>query len=324
MNNNPLVSILSPCYNVEKYLPKCLDTIIGQTYSNLQIVLIDDGSKDGSWKIMQEYAVKDSRIEIYHQDNKGVATTRNNLLDKVKGDFVLFVDSDDWIELDMVDYLVRKAIDNDSSVVTCGMVQNDDPFDLLLYNEEIWERPKVICEFLRHVSFRGSLWNKLVATSLLHNIRFHCGISYGEDALFCWGFLQYADIVVVTNKILYHYRMNMDSISHKSFGSKKLTGHETWHIITEETAKLWPQYIEIAQARWGMEDMYLLRQAGQSGYKKNESIKLLQKTVRGFLSQMRIVGLLKGREILNAYILSVWYEYGYLYSFLNKVKNRLK
>ena len=73
-----------------------------------------------------------------------------------------------------------------------------------------------------------------------------------------------------------------------------------------------------------MEDMYLLRQAGQSGYKKNESIKLLQKTVRGFLSQMRIVGLLKGREILNAYILSVWYEYGYLYSFLNKVKNRLK
>ena len=69
MNNNPLVSILSPCYNVEKYLPKCLDTIIGQTYSNLKIVLIDDGSKDGTWDIMQKYAAKDSRIEIYHQEN---------------------------------------------------------------------------------------------------------------------------------------------------------------------------------------------------------------------------------------------------------------
>ena len=125
MNNKFTVSILIPCYNVKVFFPKCIDSIINQTYRNLQIVLIDDGSEDNTWIVMQAYAAKDDRIEIYHQENQGVASTRNNLLDKVKGDYVLFVDSDDWCELDMVDFLINKAIANDADIVTCSVVKND-------------------------------------------------------------------------------------------------------------------------------------------------------------------------------------------------------
>lgn len=318
-----LISILLPVYNVEPFLPLCLESIIHQTYSNLQIVLIDDGSKDDSWRVMREYAAKDSRIEIYHQENQGVATTRNHLLEKIKGDYVLFVDSDDWIELDMVEFLVGRAIFYNSSIVMCSMVKNDELLNKGGFSEEIWEQPKAVFEFLRHVSFKGSLCNKLIATSLLHNVRFHCGISYGEDALFVWSVLQNVDKMVATDKVLYHYRMNETSISHQSFGDKKLTGHETWRIINEEVSRWWPQFLHIAQARWGMEDMYLLRQAGQSNYKKNDAIIQLQKTVRCFLPQMKASGLLKGKELLNANIMCKWYGYNHLYSMLNRLKNMI-
>ena len=321
MNNKPLVSILSPCYNVEQFLPQCIDSIVNQTYKNLQIVLIDDGSKDGTWRIMQEYAARYSRIEVYHQENQGVASTRNHLLEKVKGDYVLFVDSDDWCEQSMVEFLVGKALTNEADIVVCGMVKNDD-----VCSEEYFEvkmdREDTVRKFLFHKELSGSLCNKLVKTSLLHGIRFDNRISYGEDALFCWGLIQYVNKVLLTNKALYHYRMNMDSISHQSFGSKKLTGHEVWRIINKECEIMWPQYLDIAQARWGMEDMYLLRQAGQCNFKKNDAIRQIQETVKRFIPQMKATGLLEGKEILNANIMCRWYEYNILYNVLHKLFRR--
>lgn len=281
MNNTPLVSILSPSYNVEKFLPKCLDTIIHQTYSNLQIVLIDDGSNDDTWSVMQEFAAKDRRVEIYHQSNCGVAVTRNHLLDKVRGDYVLFVDSDDWIELDMVEFLIQKALTTNSSIVACGMVKNDDLFDKTIQNEEIWEQSKAVLEFLRHVRFNGSLCNKLVATNLLHNVRFYSGISYGEDALFVWGLLQNVDKVVLTDKILYHYRMNDDSISHASWTpEKKGANHQVWKQITEDAAKLWAQYLDVVKVRAALEDMWALYYASTTSYEYDGHIRMRQQNVR--------------------------------------------
>lgn len=308
---------------MEAFLPKCLDSILSQTYRDLQVVLIDDGSKDNTFAVGQQYAQKDSRIEAYHQENQGVAATRNNLLDKVKGDYVLFVDSDDWIEPDMVEFLVTKAMGNQAEVTMCGMVINDTPVKKE-YTESLLSQEECVRAFLFHNELKGSLCNKLFATSLLHNVRFHCGISYGEDALFCWHFFQNAKKIVMTDRQLYHYRMNDTSISHQSFGDNKLTGHLTWSTITEETSKCWPPFLHIAQARWGMEDMYLLRQAGQSNYPYNQSIDELQSTVKRFLPYMKAMGLLKGKEVLNANIMCRWYGYSSLYSKLNMLKSKIK
>lgn len=279
MSRKISVTILVPCYNVEEFLPKSLDSIINQTFKNLQIVLIDDGSKDNTWDIMQKYAAKDSRIEIYHQENQGVATTRNNLLDKVKGDFILFVDSDDWMEPDMVDFMVSKALKNNADVTICGNVINDAPLSVN-FTEKILSKSEALKRFLYHKNLRGSLWNKLIATSLLQNVRFHSEISFGEDALFCWHIFQKADNFVMTDKQLYHYRMVETSLSHSAFGPKKLSGHFVWDWICKETTQRYPEYIHIAEARHCIEDVLLLRDAAHSGYTNKNDIEMLQKSIR--------------------------------------------
>lgn len=280
MKQTPLVSILSPCYNVEAFLPQCVESIINQTYSNLQIVLIDDGSKDNTWGILQEYAAKDPRIEVYHQENRGVAATRNNLLDKIKGDYFLFVDSDDWIETNMVKFLLEHALKEGADMVTCDAVINDTSV-LTDYTVKKYSREQAIERFLYHLEFRGSLWNKLTRVTLLHNEpRFHCGISYGEDALFCWELLKVANKVVYTDCQFYHYRMNMDSLSHGVFGSKKLSGHTVWENTCREVVRLYPQYANIACARHCIEDTLLLRDAAHCGYREMDNVRLLQQTIR--------------------------------------------
>lgn len=285
MHSNSLISILVPVYNVEAYLPQCIESLLGQTYPHMQIVLIDDGSSDNSWLVMQQYAAKDSRIEIYHQENRGVAATRNHLLEKIKGDFVLFVDSDDWVESDMVDFLVNKAKENQADIVTCGNVINDTPVSCEYIQKAIF-REEAIERFLYHIEFRGSLWNKLLKTSLLHNCKFNPEISLGEDALFCWHFLQYVDKVLFTDRQLYHYRMNDDSICHATFGLKKFSAHFAWKQICDETEKWWPQYLPIAQARHCIEDVLLLRDAVKSNYPVKSDIKLLQTTIATYCHQL--------------------------------------
>ena len=285
--NKPLVSILIPIYNTEEFLPKCLDSIVNQIYSNLQVVIIDDGSKDRSLSIAQKYANQNPCIEVYHQENQGVASTRNNLLDKAKGDYVLFVDSDDWCELDMVDFLINKAIANNADIVTCSVVKNDEPFVSDIFLEEIWDQEKAVLEFLRHKIFNGSLWNKLIKTSLLHNLKFYCGIFYGEDALFLWEVLQNVNNIVVTNKVLYHYRMNNNSLSHLSWTpDKKGTGKFVWKKITEETEKRWPQYIDIVKVRAALEDMWALYYASASAYHYDNNIKVRQQNIRNNLGRI--------------------------------------
>lgn len=312
METGPLVSILSPCYNVGQYLPQCLDSIIGQTYRNLQIVCIDDGSKDNTWNVLQEYVTRDSRVEIYHQENAGVAAARNNLLSHVKGDYVLFVDSDDWIEPDMVEFLVEKSRAKDADIVVCDMVKNDAACNDG-YQEELMDQETTIKKFLFHKELSGSLWNKLVKTSLLHNIRFDNRISYGEDALFCWHVLQRVHVVVQATKQLYHYRMNEVSISHQDWTpQKKGSGSIVWKTIADEAKQWWPQYADIGFARYAVEDMWGLYYASLANYPYDEHIKERQVNIRKNLKLIRKSGLVSKNKIVTAYALAYCYTLGKL------------
>lgn len=318
---HPLVTILIPVYNASNFLPQCLNSVLSQTYDNLQVVLIDDGSTDNSWSICQDFASKDNRVEVYNQENQGVAATRNHLLDKVKGDYVLFVDADDWIEPDMVVYMTSLAIDYKSDMVMCDRVINDEKPSDRESEINILQKEEAIRDFLYHDYFVGSLWNKLLSSSLLHNERFHRGISYGEDALFCWGALQKVNNVVVCNKQLYHYRMNEDSISHQSFGEKKLTGHQTWTLISEDVKKRWPQYTDLALGTFALQDMYLLRAASQSGYKKNQQINDLQQTVKRYYKQLKLYANASRKDVIYAWLICSWYGFGRIYLGLSKMKS---
>ncbi|WP_455585730.1 glycosyltransferase family 2 protein [Bacteroides sp.] len=320
-SNQPIVSILSPCYNVEKYLPQCLDSIINQTYQNLQIVMIDDGSKDNTWNILKEYAAKDSRIEIYHQKNQGVATTRNNLLSEVKGEYILFVDSDDWCEIDMISELVTHALEECSDFVMCDRVMNDNSTNISEIKTFSLTREQAVRDFLHHDYFAGSLWNKLISSKLTQGITFHKDIWYGEDALFCWGVLQNVNKVVVTNEKLYHYRQNFEGITYQSFNYRKLTGHQTWEIITDDVRIAWPQFYDLSRGTFARSDFHLLRAAAQSGYSKDDHIRLLQSNLRTNYQYLR--PLLKGfKQTISASLIRYWYGYGKFYYRLYNLKNK--
>lgn len=279
---NPLVSVLVPIYNASPFLAECLNSIVIQTFENLQIVLFDDGSTDNSLSICEQFAVKDERIEIFHQENAGVATTRNNLLSKIRGDFFLFVDADDWIENNMIEILLSIHSFTQADIM-CSDISSSD-VNVEGKKEELravlWNKETVIRNFLYHKEFRGSLWNKLFATRLLGLEHFVPEISYGEDALFCWNILKQVDKVAVSSCKLYHYRMNDSSISHATFSDKKFSAHIVWNHICKETAILFPQFSPIAEARHCIEDTLLMRDAAHCRYRDQVQIKLLQSTIR--------------------------------------------
>lgn len=312
------VSILIPAYNAAAFLPKCLDSVLNQTYQDLQVVIVDDGSKDKTLGVCQSYAEKDSRIEVYHQENQGVASTRNHLLEKAKGDYVLFVDADDCIELDMVEYLVSLATELDAEMVMCDRVINDakpsdkKPEIKILPNEE------AIHDFLQHDYFVGALWNKLFKRSVVDGLSFHKDIWYGEDALFTWEALQRVKTVLASNKQLYHYYMNEESISHQSFGEKKLSSRKAWSLILDEVRKKYPQYIDVVHSTIATNELGLIQAAAQSNYPYNSEVSTMQNTIRKYhhlLSEMKKKDF---KRWLYASIIMYWYGYGKFYYNLHK------
>ena len=296
-----MVSILVPVYNSAPFLKQCVDSLTGQTYSDLQIVFINDGSTDDSLSIMQELARADRRIEIYSQPNSGVAATRNRLLDKVRGDFVLFVDSDDWIELDTIESLMREqqSRDYDLVVFQSGAARQHD---------EHLNQEEVIKRFLEHRSFRGSLWNKLIRANLLEGLKIDQTVSYGEDAMMVWQVLQRVSQVSLLGKAFYHYRENEDSLSRQHFNGKKFTSYTAWDMICRDVDESWPQFSDIAHARFACEMTQVLRAAAMSGYKRDNSVKLLQETVRRDGPKINKTGISSKKMSLYAWLISRHYR----------------
>ena len=116
-----LISVIVPVYNVEKYLDKCIQSILGQTYSNIELLLIDDGSTDSSGAICDKYVTQDSRVRVFHKSNEGVSAARNWGLDNAKGEWIAFVDADDWIDSDMYERMYNAAVQNQTDMVSCDL-----------------------------------------------------------------------------------------------------------------------------------------------------------------------------------------------------------
>lgn len=173
---NELISVIIPVYNVEKYLHKCIDSVIGQTYANIEVILVDDGSTDFSGKICDEYALKDERIKVIHKQNGGQAIARNCALDIMTGDYIAFVDSDDYIEDDMLEVMLRTLREYDCDVVQCG-VKFNNPLrgkiqEVRYCNEiETGNTDLLIYNYLEN-KVTNVIWNKLYRANVFKDIRF--------------------------------------------------------------------------------------------------------------------------------------------------------
>lgn len=212
-----LVSIIIPVYNVQDYLRKCLDSIAHQTHDCLDVILIDDGSTDRSGEICDEYARQDMRFRVIHQQNAGAANAKNAGLDHVKGEYIAFIDSDDWAEPDWIQQMLNEALSGDAEVVECGFWQE------YVGKAEIDPAAKALGfgswhteDYLRAYPTAwpcALFWNKLFKSNLLEKTRFHKERRCIDDEFFTYKAITKANKVVRIDRELYHYRQRRSSVT---------------------------------------------------------------------------------------------------------------
>lgn len=224
-----MLSVIVPVYNGEKYLRECLDSIINQSYRDFELILINDGSKDGSGAICDQYKEKYDKIKVIHKENGGVTQARRDGLRAAGGSYVTFVDCDDHIDYDMYEKMLEKAEKYNVDAVICsivyetenGPVKHRNTVASGLYNKEKLKKdfyPKMLFDF--DVCLPGvnpSLCNKVFKKEILDNVMrgVNNTISYGEDALCTYPTLMDSDSIFVMEDAFYHYRKNDDSVTHR-------------------------------------------------------------------------------------------------------------
>lgn len=211
MKYKELVSIIVPIYNVEKYIEKCIKSIMQQNYSNIEIILVNDGSEDKSAEIINELSKKDDRIVVIHKENEGVSSARNAGLQLAKGQYIMFVDGDDYVDNDYVDYFVELL---KTSKCDIGFNINNYSIEKNFSGERqfVISAEKAI-EWIYSDKIFVAVWNKIYKTSVLKEkkIKFNPDIWYGEGMLFNIECLQFVDKIAVGEKAVYHQTFNPNS-----------------------------------------------------------------------------------------------------------------
>lgn len=224
----PKISVIVPVYNVEKYLHRCIDSILAQTFADFELLLVDDGSKDASGSICDEYSEKDCRVRVFHKENGGVSSARNMGLDYARGEWITFVDSDDWISPDCLNEYF-KHFDKDADLYIQGFKDNEG--HTMFLKEQYWEGEGIACRLqcLETLQLMGFVWNKLFRTAIIkdNKIRFDEKITMIEDLLFVYHYLFYAKFVLNLPSTHYFYFKHTDSACFRKHN------FESWDIMMD-------------------------------------------------------------------------------------------
>lgn len=223
---SPKISCIVPVYNVEKYLRRCLDSICAQTFTDFECICVDDGSSDGSGRILDEYAEKDSRFVVIHKDNGGVSSARNAGLDIARGEWIAFVDSDDWVEKEWLEFLYLKCKENEADICWCDYIKEYP--NTSQYIEQKTENN--IESFVNDVlsdKIGSFLWNKIFRRKPIQDLIQHYGIAFEpkmdicEDLLFIVRLSEYIKKGFYLKKGLYHYFQRKDSYTNSVINTKR-------------------------------------------------------------------------------------------------------
>lgn len=227
----PLISVIIPVYNVEKYLRQCLDSVAGQTYDNLEIICIDDGSTDSSGVILDEYGTKDQRFKIIHQKNRGISAVRNRGIDESFGEWISFIDGDDIVETHFYEKLLSKQQKDKDIIISCGVILFDSS-----KNKKLQEKAGCFYEFadilknLKKCYVCNKIWSRKFIVE--NNLRFNEAICYCEDVLFSICAATCAKAWQIINYNGYFYRQNRQSISH-NIEKELLRKNNSYQVIRQ-------------------------------------------------------------------------------------------
>lgn len=251
MQRRPLISIIIPVYNMELYLDQCLNSIVNQTYSELEIILVNDGSTDNSLNIMKKYALEDKRFIIINQDNSGLSAARNIGIDSSHGEYVGFVDSDDWVESDMFECLLKALLENGADISCCGRYIVKDNYSVKSF---YLSKPYVFKnheeahkELLKESIIDSAMWDKLFKRELFNDIQMPVGEIY-EDIAIIYKLFFKADKIVHIGQSEYYYRKRNNSITSLSLSQKNMVLINRSQAIFQFTEEHFPSVIPFAEA----------------------------------------------------------------------------
>lgn len=226
-----LISVIVPIYNVEKYMDMCIQSIVEQSYVNLEIILVDDGSTDSCPTMCDAWAERDSRIKVVHKENGGSALARNVGLDIAKGDYIAFVDSDDMMNRDMITILYNTAVEQNADIVECDYsIEENEVLNQTLHtiSIDIYDSQRAMLGHIRDKVFRQVIWNKLYRTRSIDKIRFVEG-KVIDDEFWTYRVIGNATKLARIEKKLYFYRQQDESVMHQRYSLTRLVSVEA-HI----------------------------------------------------------------------------------------------
>lgn len=269
-----LISIIVPVYNVEKYIDRCVNSIRKQTYRNIEIILVDDGSTDSSGTKCDELAKEDNRIRVIHKVNGGLSAARNVGIEAAKGRYIGFVDSDDWIELDMYETLWKYLNDTSADLAVTGInrvYDNGYSVDRLTRNPPmVLHDEDIIKGYLSQNIFSTAAWDKLYRRELLAERRFPVGKLY-EDAPVIFDILCSIHTLAVVGIPQYHYFQRADSICGKAFSRRKMDHYYFSKEIWERVYRDYPELKNEADVFWGCKLSEIIYSLHESNNRKEFS-----------------------------------------------------
>lgn len=235
------VTIIIPAYNAEETVGRCVDSVLRQTYKNIEVLIVNDGSTDRTRECCEMYKSKDTRIHIYNQENQGVSGARNLGIEKASGKYIQFVDCDDYIEENMVEKLVEKMNKSEAvGLVSCGCVEDKEGIQksISILSQEELSQIETLRAMLEPDSIRGFLPNKLFMRDVIekYRLRMRENIHVCEDLLFCLEYAAHISQSAFVTEDLYHYVYRNDSVTHKKYSPKRFTTIEAFEEIKKLTA----------------------------------------------------------------------------------------
>lgn len=241
--NDSLVSIIVPIYNAEKYLDSCIQSVLRQTYTNWELILIDDGSTDKSGRIAEEYGFADERITVFHQKNLGVSLARNQGIDEATGNYVVFLDADDELIEDCLAKTVNIAEETNADVVAGSSCENQELFQ----DRIIWTGAEALENSLKDHLFTYSACAKLIRREFIGKTRFTPDIRINEDSYFVFQLLCKQNVFVLTNDVIYFYRANSESSSRTVFSEKYFDILKVSDLKYKKIEEQFPQMHDLAK-----------------------------------------------------------------------------
>ena len=276
-----MISVIVPVYNIEKYIGKCIQSVLSQTYTDFELLLINDGSKDSSGEICSSWAKKDARIRVISKENEGVSVARNLGIDSAKGEFIFFLDGDDWISPECLEKMLLRMTPEVDAVISEWDEPEDEGYDSVLItkkkqkeglvsNEEIWK------DIYESFFYPKVLWGKLYRKELWNNVRLKKGMIYSEDTYAMLEVFQNVRSLYSIQEPLYNYLQRGSGISQKLTTRIYEDYIKTLDFKYQIAQKTYPQFLELSGIEY-IREAYILLEMYSQEHEKEKAFRLIEK-----------------------------------------------